>query len=155
MELKLGGNVKDIVAMMYVGAVYEKIPDISLKEIHEKLIYGGVSGNSVMYWKQDGTNVSFYSPKRLITTGYEAIIKMVKESAYIDGGLALNEELFRKFSHNCLAVIYYILDNKCTCAQSGLYIEDICKAFTNEEVACYTHESTYSHWKELMKVIQC
>lgn len=24
MELKLGGNVKDIVAMMYVGVVYEK-----------------------------------------------------------------------------------------------------------------------------------
>lgn len=48
MELKLGGNVKDIVVMMYVGALYEKIPDISLKEIHEKLIYGGVSGNSVI-----------------------------------------------------------------------------------------------------------
>ena len=68
----------------------KKIPDIILKEIHKKLIYGGVSGNSVMYWKQDGTNVSFYSPKRLITTGYKPIIKMVKDSAYIDGGLALN-----------------------------------------------------------------
>lgn len=44
MELKSGGNVKDIVAMMYVGAVYEKIPDISSKEIHEKLIYAKFLG---------------------------------------------------------------------------------------------------------------
>ena len=142
LEFTLRGTAVDYAVMVYAGAVYKRIPNISLEGVIGEMMKSGMLGIRKVYRKPGIKEDKLYSLQQLLTVAYDTIIEYAESN--IENGWEAEHALIPVFE------AFELFHEK-----EGIHAEDLKRAFTNEEVACYACEPTYSRWKELMKAIQC